>query len=73
MSKQSKPNHQSAYVITLINGIKHYVRRKSISSSGRASVTMVTTNISKALDFSSVEKATHFKTKLGIGYAIEVV
>jgi len=68
----SKPNHQSVFIITAINGIKHYVRRKSISAYGRVAVTMVTVNKGKALDFGSVEKATSFKDKLGIGYAIEV-
>lgn len=70
--KHSKPNHQSAFVITAIDGIKHYVRRKTISKAGRAAVTMITTNRLKALDFGSVQKATDFKDRLGIGYAIEV-
>lgn len=68
----SKPNCNPTFVITEINGVKHYVRRKSISAAGRAAVTMVTTNKGKALDFGSVEKATDFKDRLGIGYAIEV-
>lgn len=63
---------RSAYIITAIDGVKHYVRRKSISAAGRAAVTMVTTNKGKALDFGSVKNASDFKDRLGIGYAIEV-
>ncbi len=70
--RHSKPNCNPAFVITAIDGVKHYVRRKQISKAGRASVTMITTNKSKALDFGSVKKATDFKDRLGIGYAIEV-
>lgn len=68
----SKPNHKNVYVITAIDGEKQYVRRKLISSSGRGVVTMVTKNRLKAFDFGSIEKATSFKDKIGIGYAIEI-
>jgi len=60
-----------AFVITVVDGVKHYVRRKSISAKGRARVTMTTTNIKKALNFGSVKKATEFKDRLGTGYDIE--
>lgn len=63
---------RKCFVITEIEGVKQYVRRKSISAAGRVAVTMTTTNKGKALDFGSVRKATEFKNRLGIGYAIEV-
>jgi len=60
------------FIITEIDNVKQYVRRKSITVNGRARVTMTTSNIDKAFDFGSNEKASDFLRKLGIGYAIEV-
>lgn len=59
------------FIITKIFGVKHYVRRTKISKAGRGVVTMVTTNKEKAFDFSTLLKATDFKNRIGIGYAIE--
>lgn len=60
------------FVVTQKEGVKQYVRRKSISSKGKAAVTMTTTNPLKALNFGTLKNATDFLSRIGIGYAIEV-
>jgi len=57
------------YIITEINGVKQYLRRYRINSHGYIAPTMFTTNINKAVFF-SLEKVTHFYSRMGIGYAI---
>jgi hypothetical protein len=64
---------KGAYVFTMIEDIKQYVRRKSINAKGRARVTMTTTNIGKALDFGSEKNAKAFKDRMGNGYSVELV
>jgi len=58
------------YISTYIDGVKHYVRRIRIGKY-TVSVTMVTTQIQKALDFGSQCNAANKLSKMGIGYLIE--
>ena len=57
------------YIVTEINGIKQYVRRYRANSKGYIAVTMVTTNIHKAMKFTQ-QRSSEIYNKMGIGYAI---
>lgn len=60
-------------IITEIEGIKNYMRRYRENKKGFIVPTMMTTNPEKALDFGKSEKASEVKSKMGIGFAIEVI
>ncbi|GAC1661317.1 MAG: hypothetical protein NVS9B7_29250 [Flavisolibacter sp.] len=58
-------------IFTEINGVKNYVRRIKVHKYNVV-VTMYTTHQPKAFDFKSIEIASGYLKKMGIGKAIEV-